>query len=375
MHHCEGYRFLVVARCDLSGWVEAKPLRTLSSRAVADFLWEDVICRHGCFGKLIIDGGSENKDAVAELTRRYGVKRVVVSAYHPQANGMIERGHKPIVDALSKMSDRGSTNWVRNLPAVLWADRSTVRTSTGLTPYYICCGSEPVLPIELGVIIWRILTWSEIHSTADLLAMRARQLQLRDEDLEEATLHLQRMRLEGKERHDLKHGIRNEELAVGSIVLLHDTRREKDMSRKLSYKWLGPYRICDMVKDKGTYMLEELDGSRLADTFAGDRVKKFYLRQRLQLDHAPNLNNEEISTLDDFLADSDSELSDAPDDLSAFWRFPDLPPMHLSSWLKCANMVISFLRFSLFFWYLFSRCHGTTPQWEGTNVKGWEVHA
>lgn len=60
--------------------------------------------------------------------------------------------------------------------------------------------------------------------------MRARQLQRRDEDLEEAVLHLQRMRLEGKERHDEKHGIRNEELAIESVVLLHDTRREKDVA-------------------------------------------------------------------------------------------------------------------------------------------------
>ncbi len=105
MPPCKGYRFLVVARCDLLGWVEDKPLRTFSSRAVLDFLLEDVICRNGCFGKLIIDGESENKEAVAELARRYKVKRVVVSAYHPQANGMIQRGHKPIVDALAKMSD------------------------------------------------------------------------------------------------------------------------------------------------------------------------------------------------------------------------------------------------------------------------------
>lgn len=66
--------------------------------------------------------------------------------------------------------------------------------------------------------------------------MRACQLQRRDEDLEEATLHLERMRLEGKERHDLKYNIREEKLAIRSIVLLHDTRREKDMSRKLSFK-------------------------------------------------------------------------------------------------------------------------------------------
>lgn len=72
--------------------------------------------------------------------------------------------------------------------------------------------------------------------------MRTRQLKRRDEDLEEATLHLQHMRLEGKERHDDKHSICVEELTVGQVVLLHDTRREKDMSQKLSFKWLGPLR-------------------------------------------------------------------------------------------------------------------------------------
>ena len=117
---CKDYRFQVVASCDLSGWVEAKPLCTISSWAVADFLLEDIICCHGCFGKLIIDGGSENKIAVAKLARRYKVRRVLVSAYYSQAKKMIQRGHKPIVDALLKMSDRGSTNWVWKSTAVLW---------------------------------------------------------------------------------------------------------------------------------------------------------------------------------------------------------------------------------------------------------------
>ena len=108
--------------------------------------------------------------------------------------------------------------------------------------------------------------------------MRARQLQRRDKDLEEATLHLQRMRLKGKERHDLKYGICEEELAVGSIVLLHDTWRKKDMLWKLEFKWLGLYQISNTGKDKGTYMLEELDRSQLAGTFAGNRLKKFHPR-------------------------------------------------------------------------------------------------
>jgi hypothetical protein len=33
----------------------------------------------------------------------YNIKRVVASAYHSQGQGLIERGHKPIVDALAKI--------------------------------------------------------------------------------------------------------------------------------------------------------------------------------------------------------------------------------------------------------------------------------
>jgi hypothetical protein len=33
----------------------------------------------------------------------YNIKRVVASIYHPQGQGLIERGYKPIVDALAKI--------------------------------------------------------------------------------------------------------------------------------------------------------------------------------------------------------------------------------------------------------------------------------
>lgn len=71
---------------------------------------------------MIIDKGSENEDAVRELAQRYAVKRVLVSAYQPQANEMIERGHKLIADDFTNISDGEFTNLARNLPAVFWAD-------------------------------------------------------------------------------------------------------------------------------------------------------------------------------------------------------------------------------------------------------------
>ena len=110
MPFCKGYQFLVIAHCDLFDWVKAKLLRTFFSQTVADFLWEDVICHYGCFGKLVIHVRSENKDAIVELAERSRERKIVVFTYHPQANGMIERSHKPIIDTVSKKFVRGPTN-------------------------------------------------------------------------------------------------------------------------------------------------------------------------------------------------------------------------------------------------------------------------
>ena len=55
-----GYHYLVLARRDLSGWVEVRALQKADSPAVAKFMWEDIICKYGCFGKLAIDGERES---------------------------------------------------------------------------------------------------------------------------------------------------------------------------------------------------------------------------------------------------------------------------------------------------------------------------
>ena len=57
----DGYKYIVFARDDLSVWVEGCALKENTAQNVAKFLYEDVICRHGCPRRIIIDGGSENK--------------------------------------------------------------------------------------------------------------------------------------------------------------------------------------------------------------------------------------------------------------------------------------------------------------------------
>jgi hypothetical protein len=74
---------------------------------------------------------------------------VQVFAYHPPANGIIEQGHKLIVNALVKLIDGGLGNWVQNLSTVLFVDCTLVHQLTGRTPFWVVYGREAVLLIEL----------------------------------------------------------------------------------------------------------------------------------------------------------------------------------------------------------------------------------
>src|SRR5580700_6047581 len=67
----------------------------------------------------------------------------------------------------------------------------------------------------------------------------------------------------------------------GDLRLWKGIQSEIDMSseKKLAYKWIGPYRIRTAIPEKGTYILEEFDGTLLPGTFAGNRLKKFVKRE------------------------------------------------------------------------------------------------
>jgi hypothetical protein len=51
----------------------------------------------------VVDGGTENIEEVIDILNLYGIYRIQVSVYYSMANGMIERGYRPLTDSLFKM--------------------------------------------------------------------------------------------------------------------------------------------------------------------------------------------------------------------------------------------------------------------------------
>lgn len=278
MPPCMGKNFLVLARDDLSGYPEGRALAKANSVSVMLFIWEDCICRHGIFGRMVVDGGPENRGLVLELAKLLELKRVQISAYNAQAAGKIEGGHKPIVKALSIETEGGVKKWVPRLPGILLAERTSVNQATGRTPFWLEHGYEATLPVELQFPTWRVLNWHGVKSRADLLLLREKQIQARDQDLEGTVARYRRKRQEAKEWTDDHRRLRKEPIPVGRLVLVWDERRYINMSvdAKLQYRWIGPFRVSSVVPAKSIYTLEEFDGTPLKGTYAGSRLKPFY---------------------------------------------------------------------------------------------------
>ncbi len=116
---CQEFSKLVITWCHTTRYLEKHTLCQGTSAQVAKFLYEDILYCHSVFDILVTDRGPENEDFLAELAKTYGIRYVIISTYHPQGNGFVKRGHKLIIDMLSKLTKGGKGNWVFHLPRVI----------------------------------------------------------------------------------------------------------------------------------------------------------------------------------------------------------------------------------------------------------------
>jgi hypothetical protein len=107
--------------------------------------------RHGAPRTIVADNGTNltANQLNSYLFQALGSRVRNITAYHPQANGMVERFNKPICDFLSAFcTDQDNADWDQRLDAVIHALNTSVSSSTGFTPYFLVHGREAQRPID-----------------------------------------------------------------------------------------------------------------------------------------------------------------------------------------------------------------------------------
>ena len=200
-----GMKYLVLAREELSNFVEGRALRTKSTKGVCRFILDDIFSRYGTIGRMRADRGELDAAEATNFFERYGVRLKLTTAYNPEANGRSERGHPPIINALVKACKGKPKQWPRLLPFALWADRTTHSTITGYMPIELMLGQKPIMPAEDLVPTWVFLDWKDGISRERLLELRIQQLERFPEDQKIALDKLKEARLSNKDMFDKTH--------------------------------------------------------------------------------------------------------------------------------------------------------------------------
>lgn len=255
-----GHRYIIAGIDYLTKYVEARPIRFQTASEIALFLYEDIICRHGCPTIIVTDN---RKPFVSNLIKRicfnYSIIHKTTTPYNPQSNGLIERFNRTLGQILQRRSEEEKLDWDTYLPATLFAYRSMRQATTKNSPFFLVYGYEPKTPFDLDHHMYEknspsfeaVLRHRTLHQINNLNKVR-----------EEAKQAIKQTQLAQKKTIENKILDQKKELKppfqLGDIVLLYKDYLTTSWSGKLQDKWEGPF-IVHTALGKGTYHIKNID--------------------------------------------------------------------------------------------------------------------
>ena len=118
-----GNQWILVLSDHFTRWQDAIAIPDATAPTVATVLDERVFCYFGLPEQIHSDLGRQFKSQLmAELCTLWRVNQTHTTPYHPQSNGVVERGNRVLGDALrALLLDQGQEDWDLVLPLLLRA--------------------------------------------------------------------------------------------------------------------------------------------------------------------------------------------------------------------------------------------------------------
>ena len=160
--------------------------------------------------------------------------------------------------------------WPDELPGVLWAYRTTLRTPTGENPFKLAYGSEVVIPTKVHMANHRVTMYQDKNNEEQLRL----NLDLIDEVRTYADERTTRYKNLMARKYDAM--VKPRRFNIGDLVLKKVSLATKNSTHgKLGPNWEGPYRIIN-CKRQGSYYLEALDGRKFKHPWNVEHMRRYY---------------------------------------------------------------------------------------------------
>lgn len=262
------FKHLLVVVDSTSLYPAIFPTKSTTAEEVAEVLYANYFCTFGAPLTILTDRGAVFRSKlVAELCRIFKVKQIYTSSYHPCTNSRAERFNSTILKSLRiHLSDQ--RDWVKYIPAILYSYRSSVTTSTGVSPYF-CVFGKPMrhgLDVELnteGNVSPDVDTY--LKNLLDRLKVTHEVVKQNIEDCNFVT----------KSKYDEK-AVEADRYQLGDMVLMYDPTNKKAQCPKFKKRWNGPLTIIDKTDDGILYKLRDCQTGKETKAFIHfNRIKPY----------------------------------------------------------------------------------------------------
>ncbi|GBC49115.1 putative integrase core domain protein [Rhizophagus irregularis DAOM 181602=DAOM 197198] len=256
-----GNKYIIVAMDYFTKWPEAKAVKEATAKEVSKFIYEDIICRHGCPMKILSDRGSHfNNEMIKELMEKFKIKWNFSTSYHPETNGLVERFNQTLGQALAKLSTKD--DWDQRIAPILFAYRNKKHSSTRIRPFYLTYGRNVRTIMDENI--------KEINLSDRIVGLLEELPKIRHEAKEQ----ILKSQTKQKEYHDRKI-IKEHTFGIGDKILLYDKAKAQQLSGKLESKWLGPFYIHEILPN-GAYRIKNIKGVIKKIPVNGELLKTYH---------------------------------------------------------------------------------------------------
>ncbi|XP_017476814.1 PREDICTED: uncharacterized protein LOC108366851 [Rhagoletis zephyria] len=201
-------------------WPEEIPIRDITANTVANVFFSHWIARFGCPKLLMTDQGTQFESA---LSRLIGGKRIRTTAYHPAANGLVERWHRTLKAAIMCHQ---IPQWTQALPSVLLGLRTCFKEELKASPAEYLYGTTLRVPGEF---------FTNGDPTVDTNSF-----------LEDFRTYMRKIRPAPTTHHCRQKTFCHKDLATCTHVFM----RVDAVRRPLDHPYSGPHRVVKRIDER-----------------------------------------------------------------------------------------------------------------------------
>ena len=142
-----GYRYLFTAVDRATRWPEVIPLTEATSASCAQAFLNGWVARFGVPDDITSDRGTTfTSDLWKNLASLLGTRVHYTTSYNPESNGMVERFHRSLKQAL--MTRCATSSWCDQLPWIMLGLRTAPKTDSDVSPAETVYGENIIVPGE-----------------------------------------------------------------------------------------------------------------------------------------------------------------------------------------------------------------------------------